>query len=110
MSRLQGFSGITVVAGNIPDDHAPDAPGEWIIQRRDETGDQAITFGCPFRPGQSCRVNIKPHSSDAHGVPSWVWDGNVAQPTLTPSINCIKDEPRSYGCGWHGFLTRGDFK
>lgn len=107
MSRISSSTGVSVIASNIPADHAPDAPGEWAIHRTDETGNVQIRFGCPLRHGQSCGVNIKPHSSDAKGVPSWTWDGDVESPTLTPSINCINDVPNSYGCGWHGFLTKG---
>jgi hypothetical protein len=33
--------------------------------------------------------------------PVWKWDGNLDEPTLTPSIGC------DHRCGWHGQLTRG---
>jgi hypothetical protein len=33
--------------------------------------------------------------------PSWVWNGNLEQPTITPSIR------RLDGCKFHGFLTDG---
>lgn len=33
----------------------------------------------------------------------WKWNGSLTHATLTPSIlnNC---------CGWHGYLTNGEFK
>ena len=34
---------------------------------------------------------------------SWTWDGNIEQPTFTPSINCGH-------CGWHGHIRAGEFK
>jgi hypothetical protein len=34
------------------------------------------------------------------GVAQWIWDGNTASPTFTPSINCG-------GCMWHGYIRAG---
>jgi hypothetical protein len=41
----------------------------------------------------------------------WNWDGNVDAPTLTPSILHTKRVDGVYpdGCGWHGYLTAGEF-
>lgn len=33
--------------------------------------------------------------------PTWQWDGNVSEPTITPSIDCQN------GCGRHFTVTRG---
>lgn len=33
----------------------------------------------------------------------WEWDGNVDEPTLRPSLHHVGC------CGWHGFLTAGEF-
>ena len=35
----------------------------------------------------------------------WTWDGNREAPTCTPSI--LHDDGR---CGWHGYLTAGEFR
>lgn len=35
--------------------------------------------------------------------PSWLWDGNLHVPTLSPSIKCGPKE-QEY---WHGYLTAG---
>ena len=35
------------------------------------------------------------------GRPQWGWDGDRANPTFTPSINCEGH------CGWHGYIRRG---
>jgi len=37
----------------------------------------------------------------------WGWDGNEDAPTLTPSIHSAPDKG---GCGWHGFMTAGNFQ
>ena len=34
---------------------------------------------------------------------AWNWDGDTQRPTLTPSIQ------KTFGCRWHGFLTKGEF-
>ena len=33
----------------------------------------------------------------------WGWDGNMEEPTITPSIGC------DARCGWHGHITKGDW-
>lgn len=35
---------------------------------------------------------------------AWSWNGNREAPTCTPSILHSKET-----CGWHGFLTAGEF-
>lgn len=57
-------------------------------------------FDCPIRTGQKCEVLLKPWPINA---PTWDWDGNEQEPTLTPSINCNGNG----GCGWHGFMKAG---
>lgn len=40
----------------------------------------------------------------------WDWDGNIAAPTFSPSINCrshTDDGHTAAGCGWHGFIKAG---
>lgn len=39
-------------------------------------------------------------------TPMWTWDGNEEAPTLKPSI--VHAVERG-GCGWHGWLTAGEF-
>lgn len=70
--------------------------------------DVAILFGCPCGCGSLQAVNIKP--MDNH--PTWNWNGNREQPTLTPSIliHQLDDKCNKIGEHWHGFLTAGDFK
>jgi hypothetical protein len=61
-----------------------------------------MLFGCP---GCGCVMICAFTVMDGH--PSWTWDGNEKAPTLTPSII---HTPSKGGCGWHGFLTKGEFK
>jgi hypothetical protein len=71
-----------------------------------------FSYGCPRGTGHCGAVIIcngpkPPHSKQ------WGWDGNVERPTLTPSINCLSHGPdgeKYAGCGWHGFITNGQFK
>jgi hypothetical protein len=57
-----------------------------------------LFFDCPRKPGHECSVLLKPWP--IIGAPTWSWDGNEANPTLSPSINCGE-------CGWHGFIQAG---
>lgn len=59
-------------------------------------------FDCPRRPGEKCNVLLKPWP--IKDVSTWTWDGNEQTPTLSPSINC--NGPG--GCGWHGFIKKGE--
>lgn len=69
-----------------------------------------IMFVCPNR--RRCAVLLGPNFVD-RATPDdlcvWQWDGNLDQPTIHPSINCIaeKDGKPTGGCGWHGFITAG---
>lgn len=77
-----------------------DAPiGTFDITDRDDG--KFILFICPN--GQRCGVDISEAPRGTGDPPEWGWDGNYDAPTLTPSINCIG------GCGWHGFITKGEF-
>lgn len=56
---------------------------------------------CHSNSENNCAIRItedeKIAKSDNH---LWLWDRNLASPTLTPSI-------RDNGCKWHGYLTKG---
>lgn len=57
-----------------------------------------LLFICPCGCGSMGGVRFKGPS------PKWDWDGNIENPTITPSIQFMT------GCKWHGFLTNGEFK
>lgn len=61
----------------------------------DEVGPNGLNFWCPCGCGSLLGVRWPP----------WTWDGNREAPTVCASI--LHSSPG--GCGWHGFLTAGEF-
>jgi hypothetical protein len=72
-----------------------------------------LNMACPLGHGNCGSIvigRVKPAHPTGH---TWRWDGDVDKPTLTPSINCLSHGPKGEkyaGCGWHAFLTKGEFK
>jgi hypothetical protein len=67
-------------------------------------------FSCPLGRGV-CSIPIAPQKTGKGHT--WQWDGNRDLPTFTPSINCLKHNPKNpsekyAGCGWHGHFTKGE--
>jgi hypothetical protein len=73
--------------------------GDTVDPRKADT----LDFVCP-RSGKYCGFIAIGYPDKPASTPSWQWDGNLESPTLKPSINCIS------GCGWHGYLTNGEWK
>ncbi len=72
-----------------------------------------ILFVCP--QGHRCSALLGPKHVDRpnpDGLCIWKWNGDIENPTIEPSINCIaeKDGKPTGGCGWHGFITGGVIK
>lgn len=61
-------------------------------------GYKAINFTCPCGCGV---VHCIPVEEGIKKTGAWLWDGNVQNPTLDPSMR------RNRGCQWHGYLTKG---
>ncbi len=59
----------------------------------------AIAIPCVGEKFDRCIVRITTASA-AH--PIWHWDGDLDDPTITPSIGCDKR------CGWHGTIIKGE--
>lgn len=57
----------------------------------------------PCRGGKyaNCVLRIRRGEPD-NNTHTFKWDGNIEEPTLTPSIGC------DHRCGWHGNLTKGE--
>jgi hypothetical protein len=57
-----------------------------------------ITYKCPCGCGSigTLRADLNQKPAD---TPSWIFDGNYAQPTLTPSVHHVGH--------WHGWLRNG---
>ncbi len=79
-----------------------------FVDGYDGTKDVCLLFGCPCGCGSLHAVAVKPY--DGAG-PTWDWDGNRDQPTLTPSILSyqLNNSGERIGEHWHGFLTAGRF-
>jgi hypothetical protein len=76
------------------------APGmAWWVNGSDDKR-SGLRFVCPCGCGSVGFTPIRPGYTGS----SWQWDGNEAQPTLTPSIQKLTP------CRWHGYLTKGEFK
>ena len=72
-----------------------------------------IIFVCPNN--RRCAVLLGPSAVSRPAEDKlciWGWDGNRERPTVTPSINCLaeKDGKPAGGCGWHGFITKGEIR
>lgn len=71
-----------------------------------------FSFHCPRGKDRCGDIIIGNGVKPAVGAPTWRWDGNADAPTLTPSINCrtkTSTGEEAAGCGWHGWLTAGEF-
>lgn len=64
-------------------------------------GFHGLLFVCPCGCGDIGHLPLRIPPVVVAQQPSWDWDGNEEQPTLTPSIRKLD------GCKWHGYLTRG---
>jgi hypothetical protein len=74
-------------------------PGAFIWATHGSEDPAQIIFNCPGC-GNVGGCPVVPGAHD--GKPAWTFDGHRESPTLTPSI-------RMGCCGWHGFLTAGEF-
>lgn len=93
-------------------DGAQPGDAQWLSRGGDgvtvaATGEQvpyrehaAIAYRCPGCNDHRC-VPVRLGTEDSR---AWQWDGNVASPTLRPSIL-----HRDCACRWHGYLTAGEF-
>ncbi len=73
-------------------------------------GVDTINFWCPTGKNRICSIDLT-LDAQTDGEKDdlkrrWHWDGNMNEPTITPSIHC-KEAPR---CGWHGTITKGEWK
>lgn len=87
----------------------PLAAGEWawVVNQAGEEP-FLLAFGCPCG---GCTEGSLAHNGFIAITGSrqvnqhvWKWDGNLDEPTLTPSIQ------RLGACKWHGYLRAGKFE
>jgi hypothetical protein len=75
----------------------PPATAGWY--RCKEKGEvHFLVATCPCGCGAIMRPPVKA------GSEGWSWNQDLVKPTLAPSIRMLT------GCGWHGFLTDGEFR
>jgi hypothetical protein len=98
----------------------------WLTAAELAAGVKPCRFGfkCPRQPGNKCDGLLIVGADLGNGavarrVPGqskpamWDWDGNVTEPTFSPSINCkthTDDGKPAAGCGWHGYIQKGEIK
>ena len=82
-------------------------PGDFLFTTRHGSEAPAgMMFCCPGC-GTIGHLRIYPDDAvDGHDMehPSWRWNGNRNEPTLTPSIQ------KTSGCLWRGYLRAGVFE
>lgn len=69
--------------------------------------EQMFEFQCPKHKGRRCGALVIAGKTDLKrdgqgqngGIAQWEWDGNLAAPTFSPSVNCTR-------C-WHGYIRNG---
>jgi len=59
---------------------------------------KGIAFRCPCGCGEESWLPVRIEER------GWRWDGNMQQPTLTPSVL-----QSGLPCKWHGYLTAGQW-
>ena len=75
-------------------DEVEGAAGAFEYYREGDRFPAGMVYNCPCGCGALGALAFRPHVS-----PSWDWDGNMHQPTLTPSVHHVGH--------WHGFLRAG---
>lgn len=78
---------------------AQTVPGQFEVIT-EPSGQRRFWFVCPGPCRRMSAIALRPVVDGSSQ--SWEFDGDLAAPTLQPSINHV-------GC-WHGWLTGGEFK
>ena len=73
---------------------AKNVPGAFKYFADGKNSPAGMNYVCPCGCGALAPLYFKPEPS-----PSWHWDGNREQPTLTPSVH--------HQGHWHGYLKAG---
>lgn len=92
MKKVQGSYNTAV--WDRPDGPSTLPPGTFAYEAKK----RGMIYICPCGCGAEDYLDFR---SIPETHPSWIWDGNIEKPTLTPSIY------RKTACGWHGYLRAG---
>lgn len=73
---------------------------KWHVEAQGDmdTGKAHLCIECPYTPEGLCRFSL--WDKPAVGI-MWNWNGDFAEPTITPSIDCRG------GCGRHFTMVKG---
>ncbi len=76
-------------------------PGSFFVTEPGSDREQFFWYRCPCGCGRQGALSVGNGFKPAD-PPSWLWDGSLEAPTLTPSI-----DHRGH---WHGWLISGEWK
>lgn len=79
-------------------------PGQFFVLRDSDGVVRSMGICLPNRTDRSCSfgaMNVCIEGQPKPPSPSWIWNGSLDKPTLSPSIH--KEHH------WHGHLTDGKF-
>ena len=91
------------------------APGTYLWSEDVVTGGRTLLLAVPdIVHGQSAtlvRIYVE-HAADNWAVsgPAHGWDGNIEEPTLSPSIQVMTGVDGKAVPGWHGWLQHGELR
>lgn len=85
---------VAALRTNDIDDHARPGAFEYYVNGREPQKIAGMLYACPCGCGNVGALDFKPAPS-----PSWQWDGNLDEPTLSPSVHHVGH--------WHGWLRKG---
>lgn len=84
-------------ARQVPHHQEMNSPGDFQFY----SGFIGMVICCPGC-GSLSALPFRPHEP-----PSWGWNGDRINPTLSPSVFHTKEKG---GCGWHGWLKNGQWE
>lgn len=79
---------------------ASSQPGYFEIRLRPEYDRTYISYYCPCGCGELTTLRVVRQDKEPNDG-TWLWDGNLERPTLSPSIRHLN------GCKFHGHLQAG---
>jgi hypothetical protein len=86
------------VKAQLVDDIENAPAGSFEFYKSGEREIAGMIYCCPCGCRKLGALAFRPHPS-----PSWEWDGNKEQPTLSPSVHDIPNGKTH----WHGYLRAG---
>lgn len=100
------MTGDVVRARRVAEDAPPFLPGEfaYLWPAGEASLPVELWCKCPCGCGADRVLPLYREGQPKPAPAAWTIDGPLDRPTLRPSIRDVR------GCGWHGFLTEGEFR